>query len=187
MSLFRPRRSLDRALVAIRAHFRETGCTPSLADLGRRLGCSRQRACYLVDELEKRGTITRIKGQALTIKLVSPSPASMMSDDELLYEVRMRPGLAIDWPTLAGIAEAFRMPLSNMELPDGDGIDDLLAELDEVEIVGGAGEAEEAAADEDAGADEGELAGEDGGKSGGSPAARDIRGGVDGGPARSAA
>jgi hypothetical protein len=179
MSMLRPRRSLDLALEAIRAHFRETGRSPSLSDLSRRLTCSRQRACALVAELDSRGRITRTPGAAFSIRLAEADPAAMISDSEILHEAVVR-GL-VDPQLLAAAGAALRRaipaePLSILELTGGGDLVQLLAGLDEdAEAAGGEGEAERIAA----GANEQEC--------GNRPAARRAPHRRGNGPARRAA
>jgi hypothetical protein len=138
MSNHRPRRSLDRALAAVRAHFRETGQPPSLSDLARRLGCSRQRACVLVAELAKRGAIGRTPGAAFSIRLIEEDPAAMISDGAILHEVLSR-GLLEPGTISAALRAAYPMePLTTLQLTGGRALRQLLAGLDGVsEAAGG--------------------------------------------------
>lgn len=138
MSTHRPRRSLDRALTAIRAHFRETGRSPSLSDMARRLRCSRQRASVLAAELERRKLITRTAGEAFSIRLTQADPAAMISDDEIWHEAVSR-GLVDAAQIGSALRAAYPVePLTSLQLPGGASLGQLLVGLDgEVEAAGG--------------------------------------------------
>lgn len=75
-------RSQAAALDAIRTHFRDTGCSPSMGDLGRLLNVSRSRAHRLVGQLTDAGLIRRRSGVALSIRM--PRFLANFSDDDLI-------------------------------------------------------------------------------------------------------
>lgn len=128
------RRSLSRALTMIRIHFRRESCPPSLGDIARALHVSRQRAHELVIGLERAGEITREPGKPLSIRLVDAMEC--VSDDDLLSDLGRiteqleRRGIPISVATVSVAPHrAFPPPLTEMELPSGRSINDILDRL----------------------------------------------------------
>lgn len=135
-------RAQHQAISAIRTHFRETGCPPSLGDLSRRVRVSRQRACALVHQLERAGLITRRRGEALSIRLVGAM--GNFSDDDLLCQMTaiteelVARGVDVARASIS-VALKKEFPLTLLELPGEGFAEDILAQL---EGERGAGEEE---------------------------------------------
>lgn len=133
-------RRQSQTLSAIRTHFRETGCPPSIRDIARRLKCSPENMCRLLVALEKAGLITRRKGEAHSIRLVEAM--GNFSDDDLIsqladvqQELTTR-GIGTDQlGTVMAIKNAYT--LTELQLPADDFSADILAQLEGGDVGGG--------------------------------------------------
>jgi hypothetical protein len=117
-----------QALEAIKQHFRETGQSPSLSEIGERMEprVSAQRVQELRDALIKDGKIICRPG---TRGIILPEPADMMTREDVLL-LLMKHGFKLDLATeFPSFPANDCFPLTYSGLP-------LLPELDDIPDIG---------------------------------------------------